>query len=370
VAMPDTASILQGGSITANAFANDTIANRGNVTNKIIKYPHNGFFELHPDGKYTFTPTPDFVGTVTIIYEICDDQNRCSRTTITINVLPKAPQPPAVTPLPDTVIVVKGDSLIKGIFETKWAIQPFKDKKTGNGASVGIDSLGNYTYTAAPCFFGTDEFTYQYCDNRTPQNCLTRTIKVVVEKVDHSIKGLKEISIEADFGKTANGNVLLGVPNADKLTVSLVNGQTKNGNFAVDKLGNVSFTPRAGFSGKDSITLQVCRNDIYAACTPCDTLKVLVKIKEKEDFIPNGFSPDGDGVNDTFVLPPNIGVTFRVYNRWGNIVYENEQYDNTWDGRANRGVVFGERLPDGTYFYTLEYKDGRRYARYLTLKRQ
>jgi gliding motility-associated-like protein/uncharacterized repeat protein (TIGR01451 family) len=79
-------------------------------------------------------------------------------------------------------------------------------------------------------------------------------------------------------------------------------------------------------------------------------------------FIPEGFSPNGDGINDLFVIrgifyfPENSIV---IFNRWGNKVYEAKPYINTWDGRSIRGLrVGGDELPTGTYFYLLDLGDG------------
>ena len=79
-------------------------------------------------------------------------------------------------------------------------------------------------------------------------------------------------------------------------------------------------------------------------------------------FIPVGFSPNGDGTNDVFVIrgisnyPKN---TFVIFNRWGNKVYEASPYQNTWDGRSMFGLrVGGDELPIGTYFYVLDLRDG------------
>ena len=41
-----------------------------------------------------------------------------------------------------------------------------------------------------------------------------------------------------------------------------------------------------------------------------------------------------------------------VYNRWGNVVYDMEEWDNAWDGRS----VTGEILPQGTYFYNIRLR--------------
>lgn len=78
--------------------------------------------------------------------------------------------------------------------------------------------------------------------------------------------------------------------------------------------------------------------------------------------IPEGFSPNGDGINDLFVIrgidyyPDN---TFTIFNRWGNKVFSANPYENTWDGTSTTGLrVGGDQLPVGTYFYILDLGDG------------
>lgn len=79
-------------------------------------------------------------------------------------------------------------------------------------------------------------------------------------------------------------------------------------------------------------------------------------------FIPEGFSPNGDGINDVFVIRGILNFpenTFVIFNRWGNKVYETSSYKNTWDGKTTLGLrVGGDELPIGTYFYILDLKDG------------
>ncbi len=77
----------------------------------------------------------------------------------------------------------------------------------------------------------------------------------------------------------------------------------------------------------------------------------------------NEFSPNNDGVNDTFVIGcienyPNNKL--EIYNRWGNIVYSKRNYNNEFDGTSNgRATVnTSEKLPDGTYYYVLDLGDG------------
>ncbi len=87
-----------------------------------------------------------------------------------------------------------------------------------------------------------------------------------------------------------------------------------------------------------------------------------VTIRNPLTFIPEGFSPNGDGTNDVFNIkdieeyPKNV---FEIFNRWGDKVYAAQPYENTWDGRSTLGVrIGGNELPVGTYFYVLDLGDG------------
>ncbi len=91
-------------------------------------------------------------------------------------------------------------------------------------------------------------------------------------------------------------------------------------------------------------------------------------------FIPEGFSPNGDGINDLFVIRGTgpATISLEVYNRWGHMVYKNDDYRNDWDGKANTGISAGgdaNGLPDGTYYYVIRLSDGREFVRYMTINR-
>lgn len=96
---------------------------------------------------------------------------------------------------------------------------------------------------------------------------------------------------------------------------------------------------------------------------------------ESTVFIPEGFSPNGDGINDRFVVsrvPIGTTVRLRVFNRWGNAVFSSDNYQNDWNGTAGVGVASGETrqgLPEGTYFYVVSLSDGREYSRFMTISR-
>jgi gliding motility-associated-like protein len=92
-----------------------------------------------------------------------------------------------------------------------------------------------------------------------------------------------------------------------------------------------------------------------------------------ELFIPEGFSPNGDGINDTFVIqnvPAGEKVQLQVFNRWGTLVYAKDEYQNDWTGEPNQGISLGKGgLPDGTYYYVVNLSDGRKFVRYMTIAR-
>jgi gliding motility-associated-like protein len=89
-------------------------------------------------------------------------------------------------------------------------------------------------------------------------------------------------------------------------------------------------------------------------CSVSDTIFVRV-LKGPE--VPNVFSPNGDGINDTWkikYLDGYVGATIDVYNRYGQLVYKGVGYDVEWDGTYN-----GHPLPVGTYYYIINPKNGR-----------
>jgi gliding motility-associated-like protein len=68
----------------------------------------------------------------------------------------------------------------------------------------------------------------------------------------------------------------------------------------------------------------------------------------------NVFTPNGDGINDTWQVllsgSCTRSVEVTIFNRNGAVVYQSKNYNNTWDGTYN-----GKGLPDGTYYWVIQY---------------
>jgi gliding motility-associated-like protein len=93
-------------------------------------------------------------------------------------------------------------------------------------------------------------------------------------------------------------------------------------------------------------------------CKSSDTIW-LVDGEKKEIEIVTVFTPNGDGYNDYFVIKDIKNfqpVKLAIYNRWGDELYSSSDYQNKWDGTYK-----GKHLPEGTYYYILETKDGKVY---------
>jgi gliding motility-associated-like protein len=103
---------------------------------------------------------------------------------------------------------------------------------------------------------------------------------------------------------------------------------------------------------QDAFACMVVR---ISGASPCDF--------EEAVFVPESFSPNGDGVNENFVIPGIEGYpgnSLVIFNRWGGKVFEGAGYDNSsvvWDGTSPNAALSGP-APAGTYFYVLELGNG------------
>jgi gliding motility-associated-like protein len=118
-------------------------------------------------------------------------------------------------------------------------------------------------------------------------------------------------------------------------------------------------------TGENTVSIMVDKTGKYWAkvsnssgCT--DSSDISVRFKEPVDFqAMTIFTPNGDGFND-FWKVDNMDkyqpCKVSIYNRWGDLMYSSEDYKNDWDGKYN-----GKVLPEGTYYFILESREGKIY---------
>jgi gliding motility-associated-like protein len=94
-------------------------------------------------------------------------------------------------------------------------------------------------------------------------------------------------------------------------------------------------------------------------CLDTDTLEVGIT-KDLKIFVPNSFTPNGDGLNDCFAVSGTVSdvverFTVKIYNKWGQAIFEDviKSYDCIWDGTGYNG----KPLEGGEYVYVISGKD-------------
>jgi hypothetical protein len=267
---------------------------------------------------------------------------------------------------------------------------------TPNGGTITVNSDGSVTYTPATDYIGEDSFTYTIATPDGGSGTATVTIVVSVP-ADITIDAVDD-EFEIFNTGTAEGSIIVNDINpvgnivVNTIPVTLPN----NGTVTIDSDGTIVYIPNGNFSGIDSFRYQICNSIVP---TMCDDAVVTIYVLDTDTiqppflttcdslFIPNGFSPNGDNINDFFTVTlicessngsitegdfyteyPDVKV--EIYNRWGNLVFEKERFGNIqqwgnteawWDGRSTNGWTVGnDMLPAGTYFYILNFNDGKK----------
>lgn len=149
-------------------------------------------------------------------------------------------------------------------------------------------------------------------------------------------------AVTASFTADADsGNAILNV-NFNNHSIGAVNYSWTFGNGSVSTFTNPSTSYELG----GTYTVTLIAN--LGRCT--DTAMKVIKVNDVSDVIvPNVFTPNGDGVNDEFII---LSIAVKdlelfIYNRWGQIVYSFSGTKAKWDGKSNNS----QDVPAGTYFY-------------------
>ena len=194
---------------------------------------------------------------------------------------------------------------------------------TQNGTIVLNGSLVSYTPDFGFC--GVDSLTYSICNDMGM--CDTAMLIIDVTPADADLDGISDYYETLDTDTDADG-----VPN-------YLDEDSDN--------DGVSDAEEAGTSSLCDANFKDCDQDGTPDYLDFFTCGVSLEI-------PEGFSPNGDNTNDTWVIP---GVeefpenTMAVFNRWGAKVYSKASYDNSWDGTCSENTIGSSLLPEGTYFF-------------------
>ena len=169
---------------------------------------------------------------------------------------------------------------------------------------------------------------------------------------------------------SANGQNFCGL---DKPTLQQVSNNTNTASTLVwfDAASNGTQLPNTTllqdgetYYGFDYSNTTNCYSTNGLAVTVSLT-NCLNPVTQYDFFIPDGFSPNGDGVNDTFTIPkikflfPNYSL--EIYNRYGSLMFKGDVNMPQWDGRSTESINLIDGIaPNGVYFYIINFnKDNK-----------
>ncbi len=202
-----------------------------------------------------------------------------------------------------------------------------------------------YTSLADVCEYGTNRIAM----------LLTPTIfTTTIGSFTNTIKPQIEWDTTKFFTDTLNWVKISGTFIAQGGEEYLTIGNFKDGHHTKIKVLTSNFVPITPFSDRRA-TYQYIDDVLLLECS--DTMPKVI-IPETPLIIPNVFTPNNDGVNDTFKIElKNASLSnFSIYDRWGLLIKSDDvKNHNTvlWDGRTTSG----ELCTAGVYFYTLQYTD-------------
>ena len=207
--------------------------------------------------------------------------------------------------------------------------------------SITTNQTGNVTYNWTP-----NVGTSNTISNLTAGTYYVNVVNEDLCSADTTLNIIQPLAIEIDLVSStisqcgeANGSIDVGVQGGTGIyTYSWSNGINSQDLSAIDK-------------GTYILTVTDANN-----CVEIDTFSIdcnpLIPI-----VVPQFLSPNNDGKNDTWIFGntaqyPEIKVW--VYNRWGNIVYQSDNYQSDWNGWYTEGRQVDAPLPAATYFYVID----------------
>ncbi|MGB3778735.1 MAG: tandem-95 repeat protein [Tunicatimonas sp.] len=332
--------------------------------------------------KLTFVPAVGFAGTATFGWNGFDGTAYApdeSTVTHTINAAPKvAPESLSVTTgttyfgtLAEQVTDAEGHTLT---FNTT----PVTDVAHG---TLTLNDDGSFIYVPEVGYTGEDSFTYTVCDDGSPSACTTGTATLTVGTTDapdsdnDGIPDAVEIGSDPNNPIDSDGDVTPdyldtdsdgdGIPDATEAGSDPTTPQDTDGDGIPDHLdqdADGDGIPDATEVGADPANPTDSDGDGIPDYRDPDNTP---EPPEDDLVIYGGFSPNDDNTNETWEIAgienyPNN--TVQIYNRWGNLLFEVQGYNNrdkAWGSDSSVGLILGSKnVPDGTYFYLIDLGDG------------
>ncbi len=377
VAVADTFLMLPDTPVSGNVLDNDRGVEVGEEA-ELVTDVNNGVATLNPDGTFTYTPNAGFTGTDSLIYQICDDRDPtvCSQATVLLVV---AADGDAISAEDNEYTLDRNTSLNEDLSGNVTTLADLGVTFTADPVSgpangtITINPDGTFTYTPTEDFFGRDSIVYEVCLNGDPTRCAQATayFRVVIpedddtDSDDDTIPDVIEVGDDQDnpvdtdddgtpdYLDTDSDNDT--IPDVVEVLDDPLNPVDTDNDGTPDYLdldSDDDGLPDEEEAGPDPNNPQDTDGDGLPDYRDPD-----------RNVVPyEGFSPGG--ANPTWIIEGIRGYpqnNVKVFNRWGNVVYEENGYDNSgrvWRGNANVSNLGDNEVPDGTYFYVIDLGEG------------
>ncbi len=253
----DDLFVTQNNQLLTNTLAsNDSLGNTPSVFS-VLSPPTHGILTLNANGNFNYTPTLQFIGIDNFSYQITDSDGETSNADVAIEVmvnkipLAVADSFSAIQNQAVTLSVASNDNLgdLPAIFN--------KTTNPKNG-SLQLQNDGQFTYTPATDFVGTDSFTYQITDTNGETSITTATIEVLLPN---------NIPVATNdlFSSNTNQTIINNVASNDSLgdTPTLFSNITSPtyGSLLFNNDGSFTYTPNINYTGTDSFDYQITDSD-------------------------------------------------------------------------------------------------------------
>ncbi len=350
---------------TTNTFCLDTLgfSFEGNIVSmtEVCQDGKGGLAEYEFDlANFCITYTGKILGEEMTCIEICDDLGICDTLDFFLAVKNNPPDLIVDTIFVGETILYCFDSII--FPEEITFFENECEEESGENVDFFLDPI-TYCVEIRGIEIGREKACVVVCDE--DNNCDTAFFEIEViefgelpianDDRDTTDKGVPIIldlkDNDVPFGVGEDGLNILDKPMFGRAIVNLDGSVTYFGDEFCER--------------EDEFTYTLCNSN------GCDTATVTIYLACVDIVIFTAVSPNRDGENDMFYI---AGIEefpqseLRIYNRWGNIVYQVRNYQNDWMGTWKNN----QELPDGTYFYQLELNepnDNRTFEGFLELHR-
>ena len=351
-----------------NAIASDPDNNLDPTSFNIIQPPASGATASITGSTLTVNyASTNFVGTDNLIVEVYDSQGSQTQATLTIAINNQAPViVPTSLSLGFRQILTLDLNTITTDPESNLDPTTFGIvQQPANGVATILNSILTIDYSASN-FAGSDNVIIEVFDLAgaraeatvviTVNNVAPVIVPTQLKTVVQSIATIDLLTLVSDADN-----------NLDPSTFSIFQQPISGATASISGTSLTVDYTMTTFAGLDNLIVEVF--DLAG-----ERAEATITIQVEGDIVVrNGMSPNGDGKNDYFQLDniTTLGAqnTVKIFNRWGDKVFEIEDYDNQnrrFEGRSDDG----KDLPSGVYFFKITFINGRpELSGYLTLKR-